>query len=277
MSPQAVRLVPIDGEQARWDHPSTITTTTASAMYTGTLGDTGTTTQVSASSPPLSPDGGLAWLRLRERRSNRGGAAGHYSPASHSPSPTKLAPIVDTQQCRDAQVRRPPVRQGLSYFLAGGTPTALEDDCMSQIRAAIVAADSGATIIDSHKLIAERAADLHAVGTAAADLWQEDAHVRLVLGETVSAATSADVVVLYVYADHVPSNVAVQMYAARAAGQMILVVATDPSAREDWVIRAHSDRIFQTIEELSEYLVEQQSGKDWKGLRRSWRPARHAV
>jgi hypothetical protein len=242
-------------------------------MYTGTLGGTGTTTQVSATSPPLSPDGGLAWLRLRQRGSTRtGGPAGHYSPGSHSPSPTKLAPLADGQQPQDAQAQHPAARQGLSYFLTGG-----DEDTRGQLRAAIVAADSGATVIDSHELVAQRAVDLHAVGTAAEHLWRDDTHVRLVLGETVSAATSADVVVMYLSDTSVPSNVAVEMYAARAAGKMILVVAASTSARGDWVVRAYSDRVFVTIKELAAYLVEQQSGKDWKGLRRNWRPARHAV
>ena len=168
MSPHTVRLVPVDDGQARWDHPSTITTTTASSMYTGTLGGTGTATQVSATSPPLSPDGGLAWLRLRQRGSTRtGGPAGLYSPASHSPSPTKLAPLADSRRRQDAQVQQCPARQHLSYFLAGG-----DEDSGGQLRAAIVGADTGATIIDSRELVAQRAADLHAVDTAAENLWQ---------------------------------------------------------------------------------------------------------
>ena len=168
MSPHTVRLVPVDDGQARWDHPSTITTTTASSMYTGKLGGTGTATQVSATSPPLSPDGGLAWLRLRQRGSTRtGGPAGLYSPASHSPSPTKLAPLADSRRRQDAQVQQCPARQHLSYFLAGG-----DEDSGGQLRAAIVGADTGATIIDSRELVAQRAADLHAVDTAAENLWQ---------------------------------------------------------------------------------------------------------
>ena len=273
LSPHTVRLVPVDDGQARWDHPSTIATTTASSMYTGTLGGTGTTTQVSATSPPLSPDGGLAWLRLRQRGSTRtGGPAGHYSPGSHSPSPTKLVPLANSQHVQNVQAQHSAARHGLSYFLTGG-----DEDSERQLRAAIVAADSGATVIHSHELVAQRAADLHAVGTASEHLWQEDAHVRLVLGETVSAATSADVVVIYLPDPSVASSVAVEMYAARAKGKMILVVAVSASARGDWVIRAYSDRVFETIKELAAYLVEQQSGKDWKGLRRNWRPARHAV
>ena len=275
MSPQTVRLVPVDDGQARWDHPSTITTTTASSMYIGTLGGSGTTTQVSATSPPLSPDGGLAWLRLRQRgATSRTSPARHYDP-SHSSSPTKLAPIADHRQRGNTKAQQPSAQRKLSYFLtaSGG----ISEDCRRQIRAAITDADSSATILDSHELVAERAADLHDSSTEKGKLWQEDAHVRLVLGETVSAATSADVVVVYVSTDDATSKVAVEMHAARSAGKMILVVAATAKCRDDWVIRACSDCIFDNVDELATYLVEQQSGKDWKGLRRTWRPARHAV
>lgn len=178
------------------------------------------------------------------------------------------------------RAEQPPAHQGLSYILAGsGTLAVEEEDCLSQIRAAITAADPGAVIADLRDLVAKRATDLHtsSTGTGPGKLWQEDAHVRLALLETVDATTSADVVVMYLPNGHVASTVAVQMYAARAAGKIILVVAADPSARGDWVIRAYSDRVFETVGELAAYLVEQKSGKDWEGLRRLWRPARHAV
>ena len=273
MAAQSIHLVPVDhrGGGASWDHPSTVTGATASSMYTGTLGGSGTTTQVSATSPPLSPDAQLSWLRLRQRGPRTGSHPGHYSPGGRS-SPTKLVPMVrqPALEAQDARARRP--GQGMAYFLSADS----SQDSRSTIRTAITAADADATIVESHELVADRAADLHPAGTPGTEIWRDDAHVRLVLAERVAAAAAADVFVLHLPSAEVSSSAALELHVARAAGKMILAVAAESRARDDWVLRSYSDRIFQTTAELSAYLQEQQSGKDWKGLRRDWRPARRA-
>ena len=313
-------IIPTDGGVPRWDMaPTGITTsmrTSSDDLRIRPEIVNGPPTQITATSPPLSPDGQLAFLRLHQRGSRRRqGAPGHYKP-SRSPSPTKLAPIAPAASAAEPQPGQPeeqpeqpePEPAALTYFISGvmvskqGKATeqglAMEpQDYRAQIRSAITSSDPSATIIDPLDLGAQRAAQLHPVGTPESELWRDDADVRSMLAEVVGAAAGADVVVCYLPTASMGS--AIELHEARAvrtsspafvcclswllalltavdilsgvcclwqAGRTILVVTPDGAMRSNWVVRAYADKVFDSIDAMGEYLKEQRLGKDGRGI-----------
>ncbi len=237
-------IIPTDpgpgGGVPRWDMaPSGITTsmrTSSDDLRIRPEIVNGPPTQITATSPPLSPDGQLAFLRLHQRgaRRRQGHGQGHYKP-SRSPSPTKLAPIAPAGSAAEPQPGQPEEQPeqpapSLTYFISGvmisapGKATeqglAMEpQDYRTQIRSAITSSDPRATIIDPLVLGAQRAAQLHPVGTPESELWRDDADVRSMLAEVVGAAAGADVVVCYLPTASMGS--AIELHEARAVSTLL--------------------------------------------------------
>ena len=160
----------------------------------------------------------------------------------------------------------PPVAlpRGATYFLsgvmggsgAGGSKElgiAMEEqDYRGRIRHAVLAADSTATIVDPLEMGKERAAQLYPHGTPEREMWADDRELRDMFRDVVAAAAAADVVVSYLPTASMGS--AVELHAAHAAGRVVLCVAPG-SMRGNWVVRSYSERVFDDIEQLAEYLV----------------------
>ena len=126
-------------------------------------------------------------------------------------------------------------------------------DYRALMRAAILAFDPTASIIDPGKVVPEQLApSLHPPGTLTASYWERDSSVRQAFGACVELAAAADVVVSYLPSASMGS--AVELHAARAAGRLILVIAPG-KMRGNWVVRSYADEIFEDIPALQAWLA----------------------
>jgi hypothetical protein len=122
-------------------------------------------------------------------------------------------------------------------------------DYRGQMRAAILAADPNAVVVDPLQLAAERAAEWFVEDGVPP--WQDDAHVRQMLSEVVAAAAASDVVISYLPTASMGS--ALELQAAHAAGKTILAIAP-ANMRSNWVVRSYSSRIFESIPDVASFL-----------------------
>ncbi len=153
---------------------------------------------------------------------------------------------------------------GESYFLSGvmggsGAGTANlagvaveSQDYRVSIRAAVLAADKTARVVDPAEVVKLRAPELHADGLPEAAFWKEDGSVRAMLGEVVALAAQCDVVISYLPTASMGS--AIELHAAREAGRLVVVVAPNERMRANWVVRAYADFVFDDIGSLSQWL-----------------------
>eukprot|EP00927_Polykrikos_kofoidii_P028479 TRINITY_DN24861_c0_g1_i1.p1 TRINITY_DN24861_c0_g1~~TRINITY_DN24861_c0_g1_i1.p1 ORF type:complete len:194 (+),score=31.83 TRINITY_DN24861_c0_g1_i1:70-582(+) len=158
----------------------------------------------------------------------------------------------------------PTIVGGSTYFLSGvmgGSGggdnkefgVAMESqDYRALLRDAVLAADPMARIVDPLALGEVRAAEWYPPGTPIENYWIDDAHVREMLAEVVAAAAASDVVISFLPSASMGS--AVELHAARQASRIILVVAPG-NMRGNWVVRSYADRIFESIEELRDWLL----------------------
>ena len=154
-----------------------------------------------------------------------------------------------------------PLAAGSSYFLSGvmqgkkadgdGIAGTVPQDYRQQMRAAIVAADASATVVEPWDLVAALCQELYPEGTPQADMFCDNAHVKRAFSMVVDAAAAADVVVSYLPEASMGS--AVEIHTAHAAGKTILVVAPGTMA-QNWVVRSYAERTFASIEELGTWL-----------------------
>lgn len=152
--------------------------------------------------------------------------------------------------------------RGGSYFLSGvmqgakadgeGVEGTVNQDYRSQIKAAVLAADESAVIVEPWDLVGAVCAELYPPGTPQSAMFGDDGHVRRAFGVCVDAAAAADAVISYLPEASMGS--AVELHAAHAAGRKILVVAPG-SMRGNWVVRSYSDRVFASIDELGASLA----------------------
>ena len=155
----------------------------------------------------------------------------------------------------------PRPRRGASYFLSGvmqgarasgdGFAGVVSQDYRAEIKAAVLAADGEARVIDPWELIKPLAAELYPAGTARDEMFHEAAHVQRGLALVTDAAADADVVVSYLPEASMGS--ALELHAARAKRRLVYVVAPGKMAR-NWVVVSHADRIFESIEQLAGWL-----------------------
>ena len=165
------------------------------------------------------------------------------------------------------QQDRVKLMDGASYFLSGvmggsGTGTAKlagvtveSQDYRASIRAAVLAADSTACVIDPAEVVKLRAAELHVDGTPELGFWKDDACVRTMFGEVVALAAQSEVVISYLPRASMGS--AVELHAAREAGRLVVVVAPNEQMRANWVVRAYAHFVFDDIASLGQWLAEQ--------------------
>lgn len=156
---------------------------------------------------------------------------------------------------------------GASYFLSGvmggsgaGTTNlagvAVESqDYRASIRAAVLAADSTARVVDPAEVVKLRAPELHVDRVPEADFWEDDGTVRTMLNEVVALAGQCDVVISYLPTASMGS--AVELHAARESGRLIVVVAPNERMRANWVVRAYAHFVFDDIASLGRWLAEQ--------------------
>eukprot|EP00929_Paragymnodinium_shiwhaense_P013943 TRINITY_DN121795_c0_g1_i1.p2 TRINITY_DN121795_c0_g1~~TRINITY_DN121795_c0_g1_i1.p2 ORF type:complete len:165 (+),score=40.13 TRINITY_DN121795_c0_g1_i1:123-617(+) len=153
------------------------------------------------------------------------------------------------------------IAAGCSYFLSGvmqGQKTngtniegTVNQDYRQIIKDAVLAADATAKVVEPWDLVFAEVAKIYPKDTPQADMFKENAHVRQCFGLCVDAAAAADVVISYLPEASMGS--AVEIHAARAAGRQILIVAPGSIAR-NWVVRSYADHIFESIDELQEWL-----------------------
>ena len=153
---------------------------------------------------------------------------------------------------------------GESYFLSGvmggsGAGTANlagvaveSQDYRVSIRAAVLAADKTARVVDPAEVVKLRAPELHADGLPEAAFWKEDGSVRAMFGEVVALAAQCDVVISYLPTASMGS--AIELHAAREAGRLVVVVAPNERMRANWVVRVYADFVFDDIGSLSQWL-----------------------
>jgi hypothetical protein len=158
--------------------------------------------------------------------------------------------------------------RGASYFLSGvmggsGAGTASlagvaveSQDYRASIRAAVLAADSTACVVDPAEVVELRAPELHADGMPEAGFWKEDGVVREMLDEVVALAAQCDVVISYLPTASMGS--AVELHAAREAGRLVVVVAPNERMRANWVVRAYAHFVFDDIASLGRWLIAEQ-------------------
>ena len=158
---------------------------------------------------------------------------------------------------------------GATYFLSGvmgGSQTASStslgipmesQDYRGQIRAAILAADAAANIVDPLEMGAVRGREL-GFGEGKPS-WTDDADVRKLFAEVVDAAAAADVVVSYLPTASMGS--ACELHAAHAAHKTVLCIAPGAMA-QNWVVRSFSARTFEDIPALAWFLKETRGGAD---------------
>ena len=126
-----------------------------------------------------------------------------------------------------------PIMAGSSFFLSGvmqgkkadgdGVVGTVPQDYRAEMKDAVQAADASATVIEPWDLVGAECATLYPEGTAQADMFKEDAHVRHCFGVCVEAAAKADVIISYLPEASMGS--AVEIHAAHGNGKTILVVA----------------------------------------------------
>ena len=153
-----------------------------------------------------------------------------------------------------------------SYFLSGvmggsgsGTSSLVgipveSQDYRAQMRAAILAVDARATIVDPAVVVHDRAPELHPPGTSPEAFWSEDAAVCNMFGECVALAAQCDVVVSYLPSASMGS--AVELHAARESGKLVLVVAPGRMA-SNWVVRSYAHHVFADVPALQAWLANQ--------------------
>lgn len=127
-------------------------------------------------------------------------------------------------------------------------------DYRAAMRAAILAADGTATIVDPAIVVTARAPELHPSGTPAKAFWTEDKAVGTMFGECVQLAAQCDVIVSYLPTASMGS--AVELHAARAAGKLVLVVAPG-GMKSNWVVRSYAHHVFADVAALRSWLFEQ--------------------
>ena len=161
------------------------------------------------------------------------------------------------------------------YFLSGvmggnmqgnsslvGIPVESQD-YRALMRAAILAADPHAEVVDPADMVTARAPELHPHGTEPKQYWQSDATVGTIFGECIELAAECDVVVSYLPMASMGS--AVELHAAWRAERLVLVIAPPdegggPGAapgkmRHNWVVRAYAQRVFGGIDEMGAWLA----------------------
>ncbi len=154
----------------------------------------------------------------------------------------------------------------VTFFLSGvmggsgkGTTTAAggirmeSQDYRARVRSAVLKAFPQACIVDPLALGKARAEQLFPEGTPADQRWARDSDVRDMFESVVAEAAAAHVVVCYLPSASMGS--AVEIAAAHAAGKRIYVVAPGVM-RQNWVVRAYADAIFETVAELGTFLMQ---------------------
>lgn len=154
-------------------------------------------------------------------------------------------------------------QRGTTYFLSGvmggsggGTSHLAgikveSQDYRAQLRAAILAADPPAVIVDPADVVSKRAPELHPSGTPPHAFWSEDAAVGTMFDQCVVTAAQCDVVVSYLPTASMGS--AIELHAAREAGKLVLVVAPG-SMKGNWVVRSFAHHVFEDVPALQTWL-----------------------
>lgn len=146
-------------------------------------------------------------------------------------------------------------------------------DYRAQMREAILAADPTATIVDPAELVKTRSISLHPSGPVD---WSSDIAVATMFGECCDLAARCDVIISYLPSASMGS--AVELHAAHESGKLVLVVAPGENMKRNWVIRVYADHVFDSIEELRRWLLENPTNKQQHHAKYSrqgsfpWRP-----
>ena len=180
---------------------------------------------------------------------------------SDAPHEAMLQPILARASEPLTQESAVELSRGSSYFLSGvmqgakadgdGVEGTVNQDYRGQLKAAILSADSSASIIEPWDLVGAFVKETYAEGTPQSDMFRDDAHVAQAFGICVDAAAKADVVISYLPEASMGS--AVELHAAHQAGRKILVVAPGSMAG-NWVVRSYSNQTFQSIADAGEFL-----------------------
>mmetsp|Transcript_2560 Transcript_2560/g.4349 ORF Transcript_2560/g.4349 Transcript_2560/m.4349 type:complete len:312 (-) Transcript_2560:57-992(-) len=150
------------------------------------------------------------------------------------------------------------------YYLSGaqeGASNAIDatvdarENCSNcvMLREAILAADPNAAIVASAEIVSRQTASrrFQPPGTEEDTYWQQGTTLGHAFDECVSCAAQADVVVCYMPCSRMDS--AIELYAARTAGRITLVIAPG-KMRGNCVVRQLADQVFESVEELSNWL-----------------------
>ena len=155
------------------------------------------------------------------------------------------------------------LERGSTYFLSGvmggsgGGGASLagvaveSQDYRACMRAAILAADSTAVVIDPAEIVEKRARELHPPGTPESQFFTSDETIRTMFGECVSLAAKSDVVISYLPVASMGS--ACELHEARAAGRLVLVIA-EGKMSGNWVVRSYADQVLDDIPALGRWI-----------------------
>ena len=127
-------------------------------------------------------------------------------------------------------------------------------DYRAQIRDAVIAAESGAQVVDPAEVVEARGPDLHPPDGPVD--WRTDESVAAMFAECVRLAAEADVVISYLPTASMGS--AVELHAAREAGRLVVVVAPG-RMRSNWVVRSYAHYIFDDVSSLAAWLLARQT------------------
>jgi hypothetical protein len=151
---------------------------------------------------------------------------------------------------------------GASYFLSGvmqgrkaegeGVEGTVPQDYRGVMKAAVLAADPSATVIEPWDLVGAWIGKTMP-DTPQAEVFKDTATVRKAFTMCVEAAANADVVVSYLPEASMGS--AVELYAAQAAGRTIIAIAPGSMAH-NWVVRSYGTHLLTDIDKLQGWLTD---------------------
>lgn len=154
------------------------------------------------------------------------------------------------------------IAAGSSYFLSGvmqgksasgdGVEGTVNQDYRAEMKAAILAADATARVVEPWDLVAEKVKKIYPEGTQQSEMFKHDIHVRQCFQVCVDAAASSDVVISYLPEASMGS--AVELSAAFAKGKTIVVIAPGSMAG-NWVVRSYANVVLASLEELAAWLM----------------------
>lgn len=156
------------------------------------------------------------------------------------------------------------IARGACYFLSGvmqGSVKSTEvhkgvevtnQDYRALMKAAILAADSTAKIIEPWDLVGQMCMELYPADKPKEEYFREDEDVQKAFQLCVDQAGASDVVVSYLPEASMGS--AVEIHAAKLAGKRVIAIAPDRMG-QNWVVRSYADNKLASIDELAALLT----------------------